>query len=93
MVVLLDLTDMRFGKLTVVSRVIDKSKIVKWLCICDCGNKKIVVGRNLRENKTKSCGCLRVERGKYIMSLINDNYHGYAGTPTYESWRSMKWKL
>ena len=30
-----------------------------WICVCDCGNYAIVYGSRLRNNKTKSCGCLR----------------------------------
>ena len=29
-----------------------------WLCKCDCGNEKIVVGDNLSSGKSNSCGCL-----------------------------------
>jgi hypothetical protein len=30
-----------------------------WLCQCDCGNKKIIKGYNLKIGKTKSCGCIK----------------------------------
>ena len=32
----------------------------QWLCLCDCGNKKIIVGDQMtsKHNPTKSCGCL-----------------------------------
>jgi len=33
----------------------------KWLCRCECGKEKIIFGKNLRHNHTKSCGCLRDE--------------------------------
>ena len=33
----------------------------KVLCICDCGRKKTVTARYLREKKTRSCGCLYKE--------------------------------
>ena len=61
----------RFGRLTVIERSENYhfmtgygsygSKPV-WRCICDCGNETYVVGSNLRQGYTKSCGCLQKER-------------------------------
>lgn len=50
---------MKFDKWTVLERAYDKnkSKGAKWLCQCDCGTKKIVWGKYLRNGKSKSCGC------------------------------------
>ena len=57
----IDLSNQRFGRLTVVERVENKSKNrVRWSCICDCGNTVHVNGNKLREGSTKSCGCIRV---------------------------------
>lgn len=54
-----DRTGERYGKLTVVERDTDavypSGKLVRWKCICDCGNITTVIGSNL--SKTKSCGC------------------------------------
>lgn len=54
-----DLSGRRFGKWTVLERAYDnsKSKGAKWLCQCDCGTKKIVFGKNLRNGTSTSCGC------------------------------------
>jgi hypothetical protein len=53
---------MRFGRLIVLKRTdIKKGKYVYWDCICDCGNKTTVAGRNLKMGSTSSCGCLRIE--------------------------------
>lgn len=52
----LDLIGRRFGFLTVVSLVPGKGKS-RWLCRCDCGNKKIIVASSLTCGFTKSCGC------------------------------------
>lgn len=53
-----DLTNMRFGKLKVLSPTRDRigGKVV-WLCQCDCGNTKYVPSDLLLHNKIKSCGC------------------------------------
>lgn len=54
-----DLTGQRFGKLIVVERAENDSQgNAQWLCKCDCGNKKVIRGYQLTNNKTKSCGCL-----------------------------------
>lgn len=56
-----DLTGMKFGKLTVVTRShrnIYNHEI--WLCRCDCGNPEdiLVSEYNLINNHTQSCGCI-----------------------------------
>ena len=54
-----DITGNKYNKLTVVNRV-ENSKDGKsrWLCLCDCVNKTIVSGSNLKTGLVKSCGCL-----------------------------------
>ena len=51
-----DLTGRRFGRLVVLERAPNTKRGVVWLCQCDCGNKKVVPGQDLK-GKTKSCGC------------------------------------
>ena len=80
----INLIGQRFGKLTVLERAANKGGVA-WFCQCDCGRWKHVIGGNLCSGKSTTCGSC--EAGKH---LPNDNYHGYAGTPTYESWRSMR---
>ena len=58
----IDLTNQKFNKLTVISRIPNTSPI-KWLCQCDCGKMVEVRGVYLRNNHTKSCGCQRIESG------------------------------
>ena len=62
-----DLTGKRFGRLTVLSLDYEYEKIRKdynrkWICQCDCGNKKSVYGSSLRSKSTLSCGCLNREK-------------------------------
>lgn len=58
----IDLTGMRFGRFTVISRAENnKDGRAMWLCRCDCGNERIVMGKCLRNGHTKSCGCLNKE--------------------------------
>lgn len=70
-----DLTDRKFGRLTVITQTEDKidkngRKRARWLCECDCGNPEFVtvIGEHLISGHTKSCGCLqkeaRIQNGK-----------------------------
>lgn len=55
----------KFNRLKVIAKANDYiSKNItydRWICKCDCGKKIIVRGSVLRNSKTKSCGCLRIE--------------------------------
>jgi hypothetical protein len=70
----------RFGRLLVTheyKRVKSgKSFVTKWLCVCDCGNKKWVQSSSLTSatKPTKSCGCLAAENA----SKANKKEYGYA---------------
>lgn len=62
----------RFGKLVVIKEVerkyfSDGSPTRQWLCKCDCGNEKVVVGRYLKRGETKSCGhCPIIKREDHV---------------------------
>lgn len=58
---IIDLTNKKFGKLTVVkmSKKRGNRGQIKWDCLCDCGNRHTVTGESLRYGKSKSCGCLK----------------------------------
>lgn len=49
----------RYGMLTVIERTYPRGHRAGayWLCECDCGNRVIVFGGNLRSGNTTSCGC------------------------------------
>lgn len=64
---MIDLTGYIFGRLTVIRRDYEKqsifsSKEAYWLCKCDCGNLSSIRSHALRSGKTKSCGCISVEK-------------------------------
>lgn len=81
---LIDLTGKRFGKLVVLKRVDNnKHRQPQWECLCDCGNKTIVVGQKLRKGITKSCGCLLYEQKTRLT-------HGMTGTVLHNRWLNMK---
>ena len=75
----IDLTDRKFGILSVVGRDSDCTEGLKnciWLCKCDCGNYVFATGRDLRRGHKKSCGCLKVK-------------HGLSQTSEYNSYQKM----
>ena len=45
-----------------------------WLCQCDCGNTKVVLGYNLRSNKTISCGCYKSENISKVKTKHGGRY-------------------
>ena len=79
---LIDLTGMKFGRLTVIERAENsKNRGARWLCQCDCGKKVIVRSSDLRNGQTVSCGCWNRERS---------TKHGMAHTKIYEVWKTIK---
>lgn len=76
---LIDLTNKRSGKLTILYRVEnDNNNNPKWFCRCDCGSTKIIYGSHLRSKETKSCGCLIGVK------------HGQIRNTAYTTWTAMK---
>jgi len=70
----IDLTGKKFGKLTVVRLLAQRSssKARMWLCSCDCGGAKIVRKNSLTAGMTKTCGC-----GAHPNRQNNVNWRGY----------------
>jgi hypothetical protein len=55
---IIDIVGERFGRLIVLSPAPrSKDNKTMWLCKCDCGKQKEVIGGNLKNGTTKSCGC------------------------------------
>lgn len=52
-----------FGYLTPIAYIEESAK-EKWLCRCRCGNICIVAGANLKNQHTRSCGCLATKKKK-----------------------------
>ncbi len=82
-----DLSDMVFGRLTVLYSVSDGGR-KKWACLCDCGNQVSVVASSLLNGDTRSCGCLKSEK-----TAQRSTTHGYTRNreyhPLYQTWLSM----
>lgn len=80
-----DVIGHKYGRLKVVKECKrDSNGVIYVLCICDCGNEKIVQKGNLRSGNVKSCGCLQKEtasktfrkyKNKMSRSYRNIYYH------------------
>lgn len=68
----IDLTNQKFGRLTVLYRYKENTpqNQALWVCQCDCGTVKPIRGSSLRNGKATSCGCLTYENAS--KSNIND---------------------
>ena len=53
----IDLAGQRFGDLVVVERVPSEKKGAHWLCKCDCGSERVVLGSRLLNEEIEHCGC------------------------------------
>lgn len=87
---IIDLTGLRFGRLTVLYRAENHitpcgSVRVRWNCLCDCGNTIVVTTNSLRSSRTKSCGCLFDDTRHTAAKK-----HGYSHERLYGVWCSIK---
>lgn len=86
---LIHLLGKRFGRLLVVGgpHREDRKSHYKWLCQCDCGKTKLLVGHDLRRGHVVSCGCFSREAAS-----IRNATHGLLKKhmATYNVWRGMK---
>jgi len=88
----IELAGERFGKLVVVSYVgKDKNGKALWNCKCDCGKETIKSSSLLRNEMTKSCGCLRKE----MIAIANKGKetHGKSKSHLYGIWHGMKERI
>ena len=82
---------MRFGRLTVLSLPDDYNKRKpKWLCLCQCGTRKLVGGDNLRRGVAKSCGCLIRDVVSQRNMIHGMGARGNKKSREYVCWANMK---
>lgn len=84
---IIDLTGQKFGFLQVVriSENVKYGHLAAWICLCECGTTKEIVGSSLRRGATKSCGCKAVRWGNQDQLKHGLTKHRLQGT-----WRAMK---
>lgn len=78
----------KYGRLTVVSELSKKNGDRFFELRCDCGNITNVILERLRSGETKSCGCLKKEIGKLL--ITHGESRNMANTVEYKTWCSMK---
>ena len=67
-----DLTGRKFERLLVLKRAENNANgDVMWLCQCDCGNSKNISTAALKNENTRSCGCLMKETSITNAILLN----------------------
>lgn len=72
----------KFGRLKVLEECgRNKQGRITWNCLCDCGNEKVIMGKNLVRGASKSCGCLRKE-----ISTVRATKHNMVDTYEYRTW-------
>lgn len=88
MVKALDLTGQKFGKLTPLSVISERSSAGRmyrfWLCICDCGKEHKAKTEALRHGEVTSCGCARKDAAE------RRSFSGLVQTPEYKLLSQLK---
>lgn len=85
-----DLTGREFNRWKVLGFAgWDSTKTALWNCVCKCGTERVVNGRNLKGNKSRSCGCIKAEKAIERLGKL------YDGIPSvyrreYGIWVNMK---
>lgn len=71
-----DLSGKSFGSLIVLYRIAKDpnmaSQSARWLCKCDCGTIKPILGQNLKKGSTTSCGCQNRKKASDRMKKYNE---------------------
>lgn len=85
----LNLIGQKFNRLTVIKEGNSLPNKSKWICLCDCGNIKEIVGTRLKNNETKSCGCLANEFRR-IAGIKHNHCKNNKFTKEYRTYCSIK---
>ena len=76
----------KYGRWTVIAdKGYNKSHHKLLLCRCDCGTERIIQEGNLKECRTRSCGCLRKE-----VSTARSTTHGKSNTRLFKIWMNIR---
>lgn len=71
-----DLVGKRFGHLTVTSLNEKRAKngMLRWNCVCDCGNTVVAQGSNLKSGKAWHCGCQKSKHSNNFIDLTGQRF-------------------
>lgn len=84
-----DLTGKRFGRWTVLKRAENAGGRVRYVCLCDCGERRKVLAQNLTNGRSESCGCSNREKAASRMQK-QATTHGESKTRLYSTWKAMR---
>jgi hypothetical protein len=90
---MIDLTGRKFCRLLVLAAVGARTtaggqRKTTWQCLCECGSRVVVDGCSLKTGGTKSCGCLKHDRSRAMLTK-HGHRSGASPSQTYSSWRGM----
>lgn len=77
----LQLEGLKFGKLTSIKQVESIRKHSAFLCLCECGNERVVKGVDLKSGKISCCGCSDGDARRRVK---------YLNRRMYEIWKTMR---
>lgn len=90
----------RFGRLVVIAAAPKTTRQKKWVCQCDCGAITTPFEFSLKENKSKSCGCIAAQKSKDRWANATEEMrlarskqartHGMSKHPAYQAWADMR---
>jgi hypothetical protein len=81
---IIDITGQRFGSWTVLARGDTIGGHPKWLCRCDCGTERQVIGYKLRNGTRTNCGCQHQPFTKHGAARLGKK------TRLYVAWMNMR---
>lgn len=79
----IDIVGKRFGLLVVQSYSHTKKNEAYWICNCDCGNRRVALGKVLKKGLIYSCSCVRADPNKNLIKR-------HPQSKTYKTWTQMK---
>jgi hypothetical protein len=83
---LIDLTNRKFGRWTVIGRAETRLGKVRWMCVCECGERRTVSATSLVQGTSKSCGCLKREAPPWNKTHGESRY----SSAEYQVWVAMR---
>lgn len=85
-----DYSGQRFGRLVVLSRAENLGRKVSFLCLCDCGNEKVISSNAFKCGTTISCGCWQVQTMREQPRRLQHGQSIGNGSPEYQTWSRIK---
>lgn len=84
-----DLSGQKFYRWTILHRI-EKTRPVKCLCKCECGNIRTVFYANIKKGLSKSCGCYKSEVTIIRNKTVKRIKHGKKHHPIYAAWLNLR---